>query len=249
MTLMFGSAFNTNLGVRRSLNTLIRGTALVLVAGAVSAGANQITTASDFGPFHVSAGEFTVMPDQSLSGLLGGYSPYTRNYVQEGTFQTFCVERNENITPGTTYDVTLNNMTMFSFVPLPAGVAYLYEQFATGNLPYNYVDVPVGGRTTVGFADALMLQNALWFFMGEYSGQENNPYVVQANNALGGVNATFAPDNGAHHVSIMNLWAPGQRHDSQHSYQDLLIYTPVPEPSTAALLSLAALLGLRRRKS
>ena len=223
--------------------------AALLLAGAASLPANQITTAANFGPFRAAAGEFTVLPDRGLAALLGNYSPFTMNYVQAGTFQTFCVERDENIAPGTTYDVTLNNLTMFTGVPLPAGVAYLYQQFATGNLPYNYADAPTGARTINGFANAYTLQNALWFLMGEYSGQENNPYIVQANNALGGVAATFAPDNGVHSVSILNLWAPGQPHDPHHSYQDVLIYNAVPEPSTAALLSVAALVALRRRKS
>ncbi len=236
----------------RGFRSGIGGTAVVVLAGAISSRADQITMAANYGPFHVTAGEFTVMPDQGVAAMLGNYSPFAMNYVQEGSFQTFCVERDEYILPNATYDVTLNHITMFSGVELPAGVAYLYQQFATGTLPYDYADSPVGGRTTVGFADALTLQGAIWFLLGEYSGQENNPYILQADNALGSVAATFAPDNGAHHVSIMNLWAPGQPHDPQHSYQDLLIYTgtpdSVPEPSTAALLSVAALLALRRKK-
>ncbi len=249
MTLMFESFIDGNLWRQRAVRTLIGGTALLVVAGALSLRADQITTAANFGPFHAAAGELTVLPNRNVAALLGNYSPFTMNYVQAGTFQTFCVERDENISPSTTYDVTLNNITMFTGVPLPAGVAYLYQQFAIGNLPYNYVDTPAGARTINGFANAYTLQNALWFFMGQYSGQENNPYVVQANNALGGVAATFAPDNGAHRVSILNLWAPGQSHDRLHSYQDVLIYNPVPEPSSVALLSVAALVALRRRKS
>jgi hypothetical protein len=51
-------------------------------------------------------------------------------------------------------------------------------------------------------------------------------------------------------VQILNLWAPGQPHDAAHAYQDVLIFTPVPEPSLFALASLgaAALLAVRRKK-
>jgi len=226
---------------------LALGAALMAGAGTSSVQADQVTTAPNFGPYHAAAGEFTMLPDAGVTAMLGAYSPYTMNYVQTGSFQTFCVERDEFITPNTTFDVTSNQVTTFSGIPLSAGAAYLYQQFATGNLAYNYADAPTGARTTVGFADAWMLQNALWFLMGELSGQENNPYVLQADNALGGIRATFAPDNGAHNVSVLNLWAPNQPHDPQHSYQDVLIYNAVPEPSTAALLSLAALFTLRRK--
>lgn len=250
MILSFDPILSGRSWLRRVLRVLTGVIVWVLVTGAGGSGrANQVTTAPNFGPYHASAGEFTVLPDPEVSALLGGYSPFTMNYVQAGTFQTFCVERGESLAPATTYDVTINNITMFSGVPLSAGAAYLYQQFARGNLVYNYADSPVGGRTTAGFENAWMLQNAIWFLMGDYSGQESNPYVLQAATALGGVAATFAPDNGRHQVSILNLWATGQPHEPQHAHQDLLIYNPVPEPSIAALLPLAALLMLCRRKS
>jgi len=207
--------------------------------------ANQITTATGFGPFSVEAGEMTVTPDAGVSALLGGYSLLTLNQGGfSGSFQTFCVERNEYITPNTIYDVTLNNVTVFTGMPLTVGAAYLYQQFAVGQLNYNYANTPVGFRK-ISDESAYTLQHAIWYFMGEYYLEANNPY----NQLVNGLFANpFAPDNGAHGVSIMNLWAPGQPHDSQHSFQDLLIYNPVPEPSTCAILSLAALLVMRRRK-
>jgi hypothetical protein len=222
---------------------------ITLLAVATASWADQITTAPGFGPwFGIDHGEFTVTADAGVASQLGNYSPFTMNQGGFfGSFQTFCVERNEYITPNTTYDVTFNNITRFSNVPLVAGVAYLYQQFATGQLPYNYTDTPIGGRTIVGFSDALLLQNAIWYLMGDYSGQASNPYVVLADAALGGPAASFAPDNGAHGVSVLNLWAPGQPHDPQHAFQDVLIYT-VPEPSALAILSIAGLLAFRRRK-
>lgn len=229
---------------------LLLGAAIGMLALLPASRADQITTAPGFGPWQQgSGGEYTVTPDAAIAALLGNYSPFTLNQGgYRGSFQTFCVERNEYIQGNTTYDVTLNNVTMFTATPLAAGVAYLYQQFALGTLNYNYTDVPAGSRTALGFANAYELQHAIWYFMGEYSGQANNPYVLAANSALGSAAASFAPDNGSHNVSILNLWTSGQPHDPQHTFQDVLIYTGVPEPSAFALISLAGLIALRRKK-
>ena len=229
-----------------SFRAKIGGIALVVVAGAVSGRANQVATASNFGPFHVEAGELTMMPDAGTAALLGAYNPLAMNFVQEGSFQTFCVERGEYLTPSTTYDVTLNNITLFTGVRLTVGAAYLYQQFATGQLNYDYADSPAGSRTTGSFQSAYYLQHAIWFYMGEYN-EVGNPYEQQVNGLFAN---PFAPDIGVHNVSILNLWTPGQSHDQQHAFQDVLIYSPVPEPA-AALLALATLLAVQthRRKS
>jgi hypothetical protein len=230
---------------------LLLGVFLALVA-VISIQANQVTTAPGFGPYVLGdGGEFTVTPDAGLAGILGGYSNGVTRSVPgfPGSFQTFCAERNEYLTPGTTYDVTLNNVTVFSAKPLTIGAAYLYQQFATGQLlDYNFSDSPLGSRAgTTGFhGDAFELQRALSYFMGEYSFDQYNIYMngqvpVPAN--------PFGVYTGTQ-VSLMNLWAPGQPHDPAHAFQDLFVLTSVPEPSTFALAGLgaAALLALHRRK-
>lgn len=242
-------------GVKR---TMLLAMVVGSMAGAVRA--DQLTTAVNFGPWQAGAGgEFTVTPDAALFGQIaaGLYSPFTMNQVAGRTFnfQTFCLERNEYITPNTTFDVTLNSVTIFTGNPLSAGAAYLYSEFARGTLTdingnsYNYTDTPAGGRTTVGFDHALMLQNAIWYLMDPamMGGQAGNPFVLKADQVLGGSANSFAPDNGAHGVSVMNLWTPGQPHDPQHTWQDLLVLT-IPEPSALAIFSVATLLLFRRRK-
>jgi hypothetical protein len=221
---------------------------LIGVLSVVPAKGLQITMAPGFGPYDIgSGGEFTVTPDAALAPLIGTYSPFTMNYVAQGSFQTFCLERNEFIAPSLTYDVTLNNVTLFTGIPLTVGAAYLYEQFATGALNYNYADAPGGSRTANGFHNAYYLQLALWHYMGQYSSVPANPYETLVNGLFGA--GAFAPDNGAHHVMVMNLWAPGQ-HDAAHAYQDLLVYMPVPEPSALALITVAltAFVASRKRK-
>ena len=231
---------------------------LSVLGAAISTQADQLTTAPGFGPWQFGAGgEFTVTPDAGISALLSpSYSPFTVNQGNaRGSFQTFCIERNEYITAPTTFDVTVNTVTMFTGDPLSAGAAYLYQQFALGNLNYNYANAATFGgysgasRSTGFLYSAAYLQYAIWYLMNPnmYAGQANNPYVLAANAALGGAANSFLPDNGAHGVKVLNLWAPGQPHDPQHTFQDVLIYT-VPEPSVLALVSVAALLAARRRK-
>jgi len=231
--------------------TLIFGILIALLV-VVSSQANQITTAPGFGPWLIgSGGEFTVTPDAGVAAMLGGYSPYTMNQGgYRGSFQTFCVERNESISASTTYDVTFNNVTVFSGKPLTIGAAYLYQEFATGTLPYyNYADSPAGSRTgsnNTPHGTAFELQRAISYFMGEYPYDPYNFY-------MGAFGVVPLPGNpfGLYtgtQVQILNLWAPGQPHDPAHAYQDVLILT-VPEPATFALAGLGAvaLLAFRRK--
>lgn len=237
----FASSFG--LGRMTRIVSLVSG--IGLLASAISSNANQLTTAPGFGPWQVgSGGEFTVTPDAQLAAQLGTYSPFNLNQGGfSGSFQTFCIERLENIHDNTTYDVTVTNTTLFSYDPLSAGVAYLYWQFATGQL------TDLGGTPYVK-PQAYNLQHALWYLMNPtmYGGQQDNLYVLKAAAALGGLPAAMAPA-GANNfgVKVLNLWTPNQPHVAGYSWQDMLIYT-VPEPSVFALLSVAGILAFRRRK-
>ncbi len=245
MTSMCHPILNGYCWLSRNWCARIVSLAWIVFSGMVSGRANQITTAPNFGPFHVEAGEYTMLPDAGVAALLEAYSPFTMNYGHEGTFQTFCAERGEGIIPNTTYDVTMNRTTLFTGVELTVGAAFLYQQFATGQLSYNFANSPTDSRTTGAFHSAYYLQHAIWDYMGGYN-EVGNPYQQLVNGLFAN---PFAPDNGAHSVSILNLWVPGQPHDPQHSYQDVLIYNPVPEPSVTALLPLAALIRHCRRKT
>src|SRR5450759_192048 len=143
------SVTTVGLGAMRSKITLILGIFIAILA-VIPIQANQVTTAPGFGPYQIgSGGEYTMITDAGVAAILGGYSNgVTMNILgYPGSFQTFCAERNEYITANTTYDVTLSSVTVFSARPLTIGAAYLYQQFATGQLmDYNFTDSPLGSR-------------------------------------------------------------------------------------------------------
>lgn len=218
--------------------------AVLVFASAGGLMANQITFVGGAGSgAHQSGqgGAFTVQPDQPLSWVLNYYSPLARNVGGTvGTFQTFCVEKNEAMHPGTVYDVVLNMQTELTGVPLTQGAAWLYYNFATGGLAqYDYANG----------TQAADLQNALWWLMGQ-SGYVNNVFSQLVVSSLG-TQAALAGSDGTYPVQVMNLWTPGHVGNERYAAQDQLVLTgfAVPDPaSTFLLLALSFSMVLMTRK-
>ena len=102
---------------------------------------------------------------------LSAYTSKTSGYdsLAGGSyFQTFCVNAYQSFYPGENTSGKLNfnstNGTTSTFVPqinLKMGVAYLYKEFAAGNLAgYNY------NYGTNRIDSAVEIQDAIWFLMG-----------------------------------------------------------------------------------
>lgn len=216
---------------------------LVAVLTLTSALGNQITFSGSNGLGDHQSGQggaFTVKPDAGLSWVLPYYSPLAQNVGgTSGTFQTFCLEKTEQVYANTTYDVVLNSKTQFGGVPLSKGAAYIYFHFATGNLAdYNY-------GTGVGAAE---LQQTIWWLMGQ-SSFVSNPFSQAVVTTLG-LDALVAND-GAYPVQVMNLWGVGHTEQQGYSAQDQLVLTGhmVPDPAvTFLLLSLSFSMSLIARK-
>ena len=148
------------------------------------------------------AGEFVMMP-------------------QDGTaFDTFCVERNQYINVGGTYSYVIANgsdggVNSPNLTPVSLGTAWLYSQFRDGTL--------AGFTGTT--AQQTDLQNAIWFFQGELSSLNSNPYVTLADQNVGN---PLANGNGAYGVDVWNLYDPS----SCAPCQSQLGIQSVPEAAT-----------------
>lgn len=186
----------------------------------------------DSSPFSAgNGGEFTATPlvgNVGLTGLAGDLSG--------GSFQTFCMEHDENFHPGNVYTVVMNTGAVggdvpSGFDPLDDRTAYLYTLFRTGALgAYNY-----GGSRQDTARD---LQQAIWYIEDE-AGGANNYFVAQANAAVAVGGDWYG--RGIGDVRVMNLYnGDGSRAQDQ--------LTLVPAPGALAVLGLAGLAAGRRRR-
>jgi hypothetical protein len=161
-------------------------------------------------------GEFTAYTSQNFIQYYASSATYS------GGFETFCTEIGEDFTPnnwgGPTYSYSLGNLTqpisgggMGSDTALSQGTAWLYYQFATGNLNnFNYTYG--SGRET----DASLLQAAIWALQGGQSyttggyatlasTEANNIYYLAAIAALNGTANADSAYTGPT-VQLLQLW-------------------------------------------
>ena len=155
-----------------AINPKLLATAGILLAVGSPAFANPDTVFLETGvgyggsnPYqYYNGGEFTAL----TTGLPGsqvpnGYSPLATLVVGSTTgFETFCIEDGVDFSVGQTYNFTLGTAVQQNNSQLSAGVAWLYMEFATGQLAgYNYTNA--AARLT----DAGELQAAMWYLQGE----------------------------------------------------------------------------------
>jgi hypothetical protein len=231
---------------------------MLLAAGAVSPAVMAQTVDLYYGPYAYSVGgEFTAVTTPTLyngnyasSTLVTLTDPY--NNQQVTGFETFCVQTEVDFTPynwgnSTPYNTStsLSSVGIPDNFPLSRGAAYLYWQFATGQLQgYDYTDT--GTRIT----DAGVLQSALWALQGDQSygvfpsGTSGNPFYNDALNALGSsvINeAATSSDNFG--VDILNLTSGNNPAQNQLVYTGggSLTHNQNPAPDRGATLALLAL--------
>ena len=229
--------------------------------------ANTVTLYQGSYSFSV-GGEFTAVSSDYSSatlisdGYVAGVTEGTVGGVSGG-FQTFCIETGVDFSPGTPYSYSLGQTSQpltgggtGSDQALSAGAAYLYYEFATGNLAgYNYANSGTGSSRK---ADAGLLQAAIWYLQGlqTYGGYDtpttsNDPfYALALNNA----NSSYT-----NFVDVLQMWTTMDNNGAYSgAAQNQLVLTsthPNPNPSvpdggmTVVLLG-GALVGLQtlRRK-
>jgi hypothetical protein len=195
-----------------------------------------------------SGGEFTA---QLVEGwdydVLSLYADSTKNEAGYDTsFQTFCIENNEFLKEdGHLYDVVLSDDAVAGGSggpqpdPISLGTAWLYQEFATGQLDgYNYN--PLAG-SPAREDDAVTLQEAIWALEQEIAAPVNNEFFDAAVTQFGSIAAAMADNAGTIGVMAMNLYG------SVELSQDQLVLVPVPAAVLLGILGLGVA-GLKLRK-
>lgn len=229
--------------------------ALLIIAGS-GAYANPTLTLSTNSYSDVSlGGEFTV----SGSGLsTASYAASTSSAFGAGDFSTFCMAYNEDFVPGSTFGYSLSSTTFGNGsnpnVPLTQGAAYLYSQFASGNLlNYDYTNGSSGQFTSRANA-AEALQIAIWWVQGLDTGgiyNEGAPvpnsgdnYYVNLLTGLGTGWATTVAAPNYDGVSVLILDNSNSNDGTTPYSQPQLYYNNVPDNGATVLLLGIALLTL-----
>lgn len=196
-------------------------------------------------PYSVSpGGAFAI----SNSGL--DTSHYDSSALYNGGFLTFCLEYNEYVNSGQTYNFNddlqyyahnggVGGQTEPGRDYISMATAWLYSEFALGNL---------GSLDKSAFG---LLQKAFWILENEVTAVAND-YVTLAKNAIGANWDTAA--NGAFGVSVLNL-TQKENKNWVHK-QSQLYFSGLPQQvpdagSTALLLALGvgALAASRRKRT
>ncbi len=137
------------------------------------------------------------------------------------SFNTFCLERNEYINPGSTYSYLVSDRTDGGMSgpndPISIGTAWLYSNFRNGSL--------TGYSST--FAQQTDLQNTIWYLEGEIASLGNTSWFNLAQTALGNQVNLFSDAHGLFGVGVWNLYAANGGHA-----QSQLGIVPVPEPAS-----------------
>ena len=192
------------------------------------------------GPFEVAA------TGLAPSGL-GLHGAAAGNYI------TLCVEFNEFIRQGRTYDAAINTSAVQGGVggssggsdPLDARTAYLYTTFINGTLT-SALSAFDGSTFTYGSgASGDAIQSAIWLIEEEISSLASGS-LAESLFELADWKVTSGAWSGIGNVRILNLTRTDS-HGHTTNHQDQLILIPLPTAAGMGLLGLA-FVSIRRRR-
>ncbi|MFG0329794.1 MAG: VPLPA-CTERM sorting domain-containing protein [Phycisphaerales bacterium] len=155
------------------------------------------------------------------------------------SFQTFCVERNEYISLGSTYEYEIATSAIAGGVgggnpdPLSPEAAFLYSMFRKGTL-----DDLVAGYSYGDNSDADELQEAIWYLEDEVDSHNG-----LASDLVAAALASGWTDIG--NVRVLRLFTLSDTGDNQ---QDQLTIIPLPAPVGMAMAGLFGMGVISRRR-
>jgi len=221
------------------IRTFARALALALAGGSL-AHADTIGSMIAYDSYGSTGGEWLI----EATGL--GFVSPAIGPGPAGSFETFCLEKDEVITFGITNYYKLGTSAVTGGLggvggedPLDPLTAYLYEKFITGTLTGYTYSVVGGDAARIASADAL--QHVMWYIEQEeaqaWTPGDASLMDLFYQDALANAGA------GIGDVRVMNVYAD----EAATQYvQDQLVLTP--EPGTALLCLMGtALMAARRR--
>ncbi|MGA4578924.1 VPDSG-CTERM sorting domain-containing protein [Limisphaera sp. VF-2] len=227
--------------------TLVAAAAALLVAGQASATlVTVVRTAGYYDPTY-GGGEFTLKGSPWANP-----AHYALETLVDGGFQTFCLEVNEFLS-GQPLLAVLNTVAVMggkgggSPDPLSIGSAWLYKQFAEGNLAgYDYT--PGAGRE----ASARALQETIWWLEDEQTSLPSDltfyNLVIAKFGSAAAAKQDYTVVNPNYRVAVINLWGKDDQGNWTVPKQDMLVY--LPDGGVTLVLLGSGLVGLAvlRRK-
>ena len=230
-----------------TLTKLAALTAIAVIFVSQSFGAPYTVTMTAY----ASPGDYWANPNTDLGNIvLGNYASMTKS---TRGFWTMCVETNEYFTSGNTYDAGITGTiavgggvggVVNGGDPISVGTAYLYEQFALGNL--NSLLMSQGlGTFNYDIAGGARVQNTIWALEDEISMSYADSNLLSLLGGAG-LGSNIKADYAGSDVKVMNLTITG----TANRAQDQLVLWQVPDGgSTIALLGMAflAIAAFRRR--
>lgn len=201
-------------------------------------------------------GGFWADPDGGLEAVLGNYASEAK--ANAGTrFWTICLETDEYFWSGKKYNASITGTiangggsNTNSGDPISIGTAFLYKQFATGNLDNLMTSY---GGFSYNATGGTRLQNTIWALENE-AGKVADAQLVNLLTAVFGA-GNYAGNYLGNEVMVMNLTrfdGPGGDGQAGTLRQDMLVLQNVPDSAATLALLGVAFVGLavvRRRQT